>query len=103
VHGQGYYVAVKSDAVFTLQGWYVPASGSSVKAGWNIIGYNGVEAIKASALLASVQGCTGTVLTYLDSATGIYHSYIKGAPDRYDFAVTPGVAYFIWVDGTGTV
>jgi len=103
VLGQGYYVWSTADTAFTLHGWYLPSSESHVAKGWNIIGYSDLRAIKASELLSSVQGCNGTVLTYLNPDTGKYSSYVKGAPDRYDFTVTPGRAYFLWTDGSGVV
>ena len=101
--GQGYAVWSSAEVAFTLHGWYVPSSESSVTYGWNMIGYSGLKATKASAVLNSIEGCNGMVLIYLDSDTGEYMSYVKGNPDRFDFIVTPGRAYVIWVDGTGTV
>jgi hypothetical protein len=103
VLGHGYYIWSSGDVSFTLHGWYLPSSQSYLAKGWNIIGYNGLEAITASELLSQVEGCSGTILTYIDPETGKYNSYIKGGPARYDFTVTPGRAYFMWADGSGAV
>jgi hypothetical protein len=101
--GQGYAVWSYEEVSFKLHGWYAPSSESSVTYGWNMIGYSGLKATKASELLNSVEGCNGLVLIYQDPDTGEYQAYMKTYPDRLDFTVTPGRAYAIWVDGTGTV
>jgi hypothetical protein len=101
--GEGYYVYVSQDTVFNVKGVLTGSGTSSVQKGWNIIGYDKMEQTTASKLLSSVTGCKASMITYLDSATKTYHSYVKGYSSLYDFAITPGRAYFIYVDGAGTV
>jgi hypothetical protein len=101
--GEGYYVWVKDTTVFSLKGDLSLSSTKNLALGWNLIGYDRMEQTTASQILASVSGSTAVAITYLDSATGLYHSYAIGFPSSYDFVVTPGRAYFLAVDGAGTI
>jgi protocatechuate 3,4-dioxygenase beta subunit len=101
--GDGYYVYVKQKTQFTLTGEFEQTSSTHVLKGWNIVGYTKLQPMKASVLLASLTGCHAKAVTYLDAATGIYHSYVKGYPAAFDFTVTQGRSYFLWVDGAGTL
>jgi len=101
--GDGYYVYVKQKTQFTLTGEFEQTSSTHVLKGWNIVGYTKLQPMKASALLASLTGCHAKAVTYLDAATGTYHSYVKGYPAAFDFTVTQGRSYFLWVDGAGTL
>jgi hypothetical protein len=103
VLGQGYYVWASYNTVFKLKGDLVLDSTTPLAAGWNIMGYNSLEPIMASDALNMVDGTTAWMITYLDSETGKYVSYVKGDPAKFDFVVTPGRAYFIWVEGPGSV
>ncbi|HEX7391980.1 MAG TPA: hypothetical protein VF374_03410, partial [Thermoplasmata archaeon] len=78
-------------------------STTPLASGWNIMGYNSLEPIMASEALNLVDGTTAWMITYLDSETGKYVSFVKGDPAKFDFVVTPGRAYFIWVEGPGSV
>jgi hypothetical protein len=101
--GQGYYVYVKQKTWFTLSGDIPQTSSTHVSKGWNIVGYTKLAPMKASQLLASVAGSHAKALTYLDAATGTYHSYVKGYSAAYDFTVNEGRSYFLYVDGAGTL
>jgi len=101
--GKGYYVWSDSYTVFKLKGDLVLDSTTPLAAGWNIIGYNSLESIMASEALNLVSGTTAWMITYLDADSGKYVSYVRGDPAEFDFVVTPGRAYFIWVDGPGTL
>jgi protocatechuate 3,4-dioxygenase beta subunit len=101
--GKGYYVWVSSYTVFQLRGDLVLDSTSPLSKGWNIMGYSSLEPIMASEALNMVSGTTAWMITYLDAETGKYISYVKGDPAKFDFVVTPGRAYFIWVEGPGSM
>jgi hypothetical protein len=103
VTGQGYYVYVKQTVTFTLKGDLTGAGSIPVSKGWNIVGYNNMESTSASELLNSVSGTTAKAVSWLDGQTKTYHSYVKGYSSAYDFAISPGRAYFIYVDGAGTL
>jgi hypothetical protein len=103
VTGQGYYVYVKDTVSFTLKGVLTGAGSIPVSKGWNIVGYNNIESTTASGLLNSVSGTTGKAVSWLDGQTKTYHSYVKGYSSAYDFAISPGRAYFLYVDGAGTL
>jgi hypothetical protein len=101
--GEGYYIWAKDTTVFSLKGDLSLSSAKNLVTGWNLIGYDRMEQTTASQLMASVSGGTALVITCLDSATGLYHSYTAEFPSAYDFVVTPGRAYFVFVDGAGTL
>jgi hypothetical protein len=101
--GEGYFVYVKQKTTFALTGLIEEGASASVTKGWNIVGYGKLEPMTASQLLASVAGCNAKAVTYLDATTGVYHSYVKGYPAAYDFTITQGRAFFLWVDGAGSV
>ena len=105
VLGQGYYVLVSHRTSFTLTGEIEQSSSTQVLKGWNIVGYTKLQPVTASQLLASVTGCHARAITYLDAATGTYHSFVAGIglPAAYDFTVTQGRSYFLLVDGAGTL
>jgi len=60
--------------------------------------------MKASDLASHVSGCKVSKVTYLDSATGRYYSYLPGvsSPDK-DFVISSGRAYFVVTNGVGTL
>jgi protocatechuate 3,4-dioxygenase beta subunit len=103
VLGEGYYIWVKDTTVFSLKGDLSLSSTKALVSGWNLIGYDRMEETSASQLLASVTGGHATAITCIDGNTGLYKSYALGFPSSYDFAVTPGRAYFVWVSGAGTL
>jgi hypothetical protein len=98
--GQGYYIYATNSVVFSLKGDIVSSS-LDLNVGWNIVGYGKMEETTASAMLSSING--GVVIIYLDPATGAYYAYNPAFPDRYDFAVSPGRAYFVWTDAAGVL
>jgi hypothetical protein len=103
VLGQGYFVFVKQKTHFSLTGDLASTSSIPVQKGWNIIGYDSLEGTTASKLVVSGIGCHVKVVTYLDAETGGYKSFAKGFPSTYDFQVTSGRAYFVFVDAAGTL
>jgi hypothetical protein len=100
--GKGYYVWVDQDAAFTMVGVLEPTEDIPVDAGWNILGYSQLEPMMASELLNKVSGTNGWILVELDH-TGKYRSYVSGDPAKFDFVVSPGKAYYLWVDGAGSI
>jgi len=103
--GVGYFVVVSDDAYFTLIGDLMPSSSVEVVESWHLIGFDQLQPIKASALVARVTGCTVYKVSYLDE-DGKYHSYLPAfnkPGSVYDFTLTEGRAYFLVTDGAGTV
>ena len=100
--GEGYYIWSSTSVYFTLKGTLVPASDTvELVSGWNLVGFSQMRGIMASELLANTAGCVAYAITGLDPLTGEYFSYVLGAPADFDFEVTPGMGYYIWVDGAG--
>ena len=42
-------------------------------------------------------------MTCYDPDTGQLKSYVSGYADKYDFLITPGRGYFLYVYGSGTL
>jgi hypothetical protein len=103
VAGDGYYVYVTERVHFTLTGDLIESSQVELKAGWNIVGYNRLTTTKASALLGLVSGCNALLITALDGEEARYFSYMGGWDPAYDFSVSAGQAFFIWVDSPGVL
>ena len=102
LQGEGYYVYATQDVSFKLVGDRFGTTSVALQKGWNLIGYNSLHGVKASELLGMVTGCNARIVTYLNGAQGLYHSYIKGWTSG-DFDVCKGKAYLIYVDGPGTL
>jgi hypothetical protein len=103
VLGEGYFVYVEKKTEFTLTGDLTSLSSIPVVKGWNLIGYDKLEGTTASAVMSSGVGCTVKALTYLDSEAGAYKTFAKGYPSTYDFEMTSGRAYYVYVDAAGTI
>lgn len=103
VPGEGYYVAVKEEVSFTLIGDLTSQTVINLAKGTNLIGYTGLDAVKASTLLGMVIGSNAKSITYLDSSTGKLVSYMPNFPSALDFDVVEGRAYFVVTDGPGTL
>jgi hypothetical protein len=92
--GVGYFVYVTSDTSFTLTGYFPEVASTPLQEGWNFIGYSSLQPEMASQLLERVDGL---VLTCFDEESGRYVSYVYGDGAEYDYLVTPGNAYYVWV------
>jgi hypothetical protein len=101
--GEGYFIWVSSETSFVLRGTFESPSATDVSLGWNLVGYNTMRPVMASELLQMVDGSNAIAIAYLDAETGRYEGYVAGDNARYDFQVTPGRAYFLWVDGPGQI
>jgi serine-aspartate repeat-containing protein C/D/E len=103
LQGQGYYIWATAGTSFVLTGLLTPPTSVELKAGWNIIGYSQLKPTMASEVMKKVSGTSPLIIVSLDTNTGKYKGYVTGDPAKFDFLVTPGKAYFIWVDGAGVL
>ncbi len=101
--GEGYFVFVNQKTTFTLTGDLVSLSSIPVVKGWNLIGFDRLEGSHASKLLVSGVGCKVKAVSLLDASSGEYKSFAAGFPSSYDFNVTCGRAYYVFVDTDGTL
>jgi hypothetical protein len=71
--------------------------------GWVVVGLTSLNStLLASDLAAMFSGGLITDLARWNSTTGTYDAYIVGIdPSTYDFALSPGEAYWIWVTASG--
>jgi len=99
VSGVGYFVYVTADTAFTLTGTFESRPSTDLVSGWNFVGYSSLKPVMASEMLEMVEGSYGLALTYYDTDADKYVSYVAGFSSERDFLVTPGNAYYIWVDG----
>jgi hypothetical protein len=53
--------------------------------------------------MGMVKGTTPLVVSCMDSSTHMYYSYMLGDGAEYDFSITPGNAYYVWVYGSGQI
>jgi hypothetical protein len=104
VQGTGYYIVVRGETFFTLVGELTGTSSVSLAKGSNMVGYNQLAPMKASEFVSHISGAKVLKVTYLDTDTGKYYSYVPGfsTPDK-DFQLTSGRAYFVVVAGAGTL
>jgi uncharacterized repeat protein (TIGR01451 family) len=101
--GTGYYVWCSAPTAFKLMGELAPTVDSPLAKGWNIIGYNKLEPMMASELLAKAVGTSAWIIAAYDSDSGKYQSYYVGQNEKFDFLVTPGRAYYVWANGLGAI
>lgn len=105
VRGKGYFILASAHTTFQLYGDLADGSEVNLVSGVNLVGMNQLRPMYASEILASVQGCAGLELHYLDG-NGVYHTYLAAwssipGLEVLDFVVTPGRGYFLFVDGSG--
>jgi hypothetical protein len=76
-----------------------------VGGGWVVIGFNHLNTTKsASDVVPMFSGGSVTDLARWNTTTGQYDVYIVGIdPSIYDFIMSPGEAYWIWVTASGTL
>ena len=98
VAGDGYYIYVTEEVSFALSGDAIGPSQVELLAGWNLVGYSSLTTMKASALLGMISGGNALLMTGLDDAEARYYSYMAGWDAAYDFTLSAGKAYFVWVD-----
>jgi hypothetical protein len=103
VVGEGYYLYVYGDTVFKLMGYLPGKRTESLTAGWNFIGHDGLKPMLASDMLKQVQGSTALLIMGYNPNTGNLDTYVVGDDPMFDFEVTPGRAYFIWVSGPASI
>jgi len=103
VLGEGYFIWVKDTTYFTLKGMVPSSPSTELVKGWNLVGYSGLKPMMASELLTGVQNASAIAVSYLDSVTGKYHSFVSGYTADFDFLVTPGRAYFVYSSANGTL
>ena len=103
VLGQGYYIYATEKTHFVLRGNFTDGAPIAGSQGWNLIGYDQLQSMKASKILASGIGCNVQLVTYYDADAGGYKTFAKFFPSTYDFQVTSGRAYFVYVDAAGTL
>jgi hypothetical protein len=110
-YGVGYYVVVKGFTTFRLSGDLVSSSQTTLVKGTNIIGFNELKPIMASQFVNQdpsagpvyVNGATILSIKYLGS-DGKYYTYKPGVSGpTQDFVLTQGRAYFLVLDGPGTI
>lgn len=98
VAGDGYYIYVTESVSFALSGDAIGPSQVELLAGWNLVGYSSLTTMKASALLGMISGGNALLMTGLDDEEARYFSYMAGWDAAYDFTLSAGKAYFVWVD-----
>jgi hypothetical protein len=103
VVGEGYYVYALQDTVFKLAGNMTCDRTETLTDGWNFIGHDGLKPLMASEMLAKIQGGTGVAIVGYSPVTGKLTTYVAGDDPMYDFEVTPGRAYLVYMIGTGTI
>jgi hypothetical protein len=104
LQGVGYFIVARGETFFTLVGELTSESSVSLAKGWNMVGYKQLSPMKASEFVSHISGAKVSKVTYLDSETGKYYSYVPGvsSPDK-DFQLTSGRAYFVVVGGPSTL
>jgi hypothetical protein len=103
VVGEGYYVYTLGDTSFKLMGYLPGERTEPLTSGWNFIGHDGLKPISASQFLAKIQGGTGFVIMGYNPNTGNLDTYVMGDDSTFDFEVTPGRAYFVYVIGDASI
>ena len=92
--GEGYYIYVNQDTLYTFSGISISHSLTLAK-DWSFVSYSGTST-KASSF-ASIVGGQNT-LTYRNPVTDRYESFIESKVMGEDFDISKGNAFFIWDD-----
>jgi hypothetical protein len=105
----GYWIWVGAAKTIHLYG-SVPSTPQTytftvpVAGGWVALGFESLKTTLKANNLTTMYSGTGaiTMVAWFNAATGKYSSWISALPGLNNFALAPGVAYWIWVTaGTG--
>ncbi|HEC77068.1 MAG TPA: PKD domain-containing protein [Thermoplasmatales archaeon] len=90
--GQGYFIGMKNDSIFSLIDTPISSVSVPLYEGWNILGWFKSTPTNASSLLNSIQGCN-IVLKWNESIQD-FELYVPGAND---FVITRGDGFLVAV------
>jgi hypothetical protein len=93
--GRGYWIYMEADGQLQISGESASRS-ISLKAGWNLVGYNSTKGATADTALASIKDQYSVVYGY-DTTSNSYRGYIPGE-DSSLTQIEPGKGYWIYVD-----
>jgi hypothetical protein len=92
--GRGYWMYAEADATLQITGLRA-RGGVALKSGWNLVGFNGLDAIDTEVALSSLDGKYRAVSAY--EALGVYRTFEPGAQDGLP-RLMPGRGYWIYMN-----
>jgi hypothetical protein len=97
--GIGYWLYSNTATKFSVAGT-LPQSSLKLKAGWNLVGFNGQQSTPISAATASIQSAVEAIYSF-DTTNNNYKSYFPGETSDLT-ALEPGRGYWVYVSGDTT-
>ena len=96
IDGYGYFVRVDHGSTLSFSGSPVGSVSVPLSIGWNMIGWYHASNTLASTLGGAISGCQ--MISWFDSASQTFKTYIVGGPPSFDFTVTSGMGLFVRVN-----
>ncbi|KJU85635.1 hypothetical protein MBAV_002172 [Candidatus Magnetobacterium bavaricum] len=92
--GKGYYISMKEAANLTSLGSAITSKTISLTKGWNLVGFNSMEAKPMAEALDSISGMYVAVFAYVNGKWMIYDP--SNLPGSDLTTMTPGYGYWIY-------
>ncbi|MBF0337449.1 MAG: Ig-like domain-containing protein [Nitrospirae bacterium] len=92
--GKGYYISMKEAANLTTVGAAIASKNISLAKGWNLVGFNSMEAKPMADALDSITGRYLAVFAYINGKWQLYDPSNLAASDLT--TMTPGYGYWIY-------
>jgi len=80
--GRGYWFHILDAAVLDFGSGELARGSISLKAGWNLVGFNSLKAKPVAEAISSIASCCKSVWTY--EPEGIWRCYVAGGPSSGD-------------------
>ena len=100
IDGYGYFVLVSDNSYFNVSGSPITGVLVGLELGWNMIGWCHGYNTMASSIGENITNCS--MVSWFDSVSQTFKTYIVGGPPGFDFIVTPGMGLFVLVDKEST-
>ena len=98
--GTGYFMYCPGNASLVVYGYNLSGRSVTINPGWNMIGWSSFNGSTAEDVCDALSG-SSVVVSEFNVSSGDYNSFIGGvSPDAYNFALSPGLGYFVFVNST---
>jgi len=94
--GYGYFVLVDQNSTLSMSGYRIDSVSVPLGIGWNMLGWYHSSDTTASSLSENITG--SIMVSWFDSISQTFKTYIVGGPPGFDFTISPGMGLFVLVD-----
>jgi hypothetical protein len=96
INGYGYFVLVTQSSNLNVSGIRISSVSVPLSVDWNMIGWYHDYNTIASSFAENITGCE--LVSWFNSSSQSFESYIVGGPPEFDFTINPGMGLFVLVN-----